>query len=44
MRVSDCGASEVNQGLASSQLTTYLVLPPGADGQVERTPRPNPDH
>ena len=44
VRVSDCGASEVNQGLAASQLTTYLVLPPGADGQVERTPRPNPDH
>jgi len=36
VRVSDCGASEVNQGLAASQLTTYLVLPPGSDGQVKR--------
>mmetsp|Transcript_14418 Transcript_14418/g.34118 ORF Transcript_14418/g.34118 Transcript_14418/m.34118 type:complete len:977 (+) Transcript_14418:69-2999(+) len=36
VRVSDCSPSEHHQGLAASQLTTYLVLPPGSDGQVKR--------
>ena len=36
VRVSECGLSEVNRGLTATQLTTYLVLESGADGQVKR--------